>query len=234
MNSLSRSAHVVDWRVLAATGTGMIALAAAFLWNDLQVQPEVLVVAASVFAAGLAVRGKGRRPLVGPLALFACTLAGGLWFVLGRSPVLLVGLGASWGASLVGIIRGGRAPETTRDRIHNVLLWHGFVLATAVATSALYFQFLTLGMPDLVERRLVLTMAWLLGGLVMLSVAGRTGQRAARDAAFALVGLSVAKALIYDSTHLSGMLRVGEFAFAGVLLWTGAWAAARNRSGAPS
>jgi hypothetical protein len=232
MNSIGRSTYTVDWRVLAAAGTAMLVLSVAFLWNDLQVQPELILVAASLVGAGVALSSKDRVALLGPAALLLCTVAGGLWFALGRSPLLLIGLAASWLASLIGVIHGGREPKSSGDRVHNVLLWHGFVLATVVSTSALYFQFLALGMPDQVGRKMVLTLVWLVAGLVLLVAAQRREQRVVRDAAFAFVALAVAKALFSDSVQLSGFLRVSEFAIAGALLWTGAWAVARKRIGA--
>jgi uncharacterized membrane protein len=133
----------------------------------------------------------------------------------------------------VGIVRGSREPSTSTDRLHNVLLWHGFVLATVVSSSAAYFQFLTLGMPDQVGRRVVLTALWLGAGLLLFAVARRTRQKVARDAAFGFVAMALAKAILYDSVHLAGFLRVGEFALAGVLLWGGAWVAQRRMAGAP-
>jgi hypothetical protein len=141
-------------------------------------------------------------------------------------------MGVAWLASTVGVVRGGREPHSRSDRVHNVLLWHGFVLASVIASSGLYFQFLTLGMPDQVGRRLVLTGLWLLAGLVLVGVARRTGQKVARDAAFGFVAMALGKALVYDSLHLAGFLRIGEFAAAGLLLWAGAWAARRTAMGA--
>lgn len=232
MDGVKRSTYTVDWRVLAAAGTGMLVLAAAFLWNDLQVQPELIVVAASLIGAGVALSTKDRVPLLGPGALIVCTTAGGAWFALGRSPLLLIGLSAAWVASLLGVLHGSREPDSRADRLHNVLLWHGFVLATVVSTSGFYFQFLTLGMPDVIGRKVVLTLVWLVAGLMLLVAAHRKQQKVVRDAAFAFVALAVAKALFLDSVQLSGLLRVSEFAVAGGLLWTGAWAVARKRTGA--
>jgi len=232
MDGVKRSTYTVDWRVLAAAGTAMMVLSVAFLWNDLQVQPELIVVAASLVCAGVALSSRDRVALVGPAALLLCTAAGGTWFALGRSPLLLIGLSASWLASLLGILHGSREPRSSTDRLHNVLLWHGFVLATVVSTSALYFQFLTLGMPDQIGRKMVLTLLWLVAGLALLVAAHRKEQKVMRDAAFAFVALAVGKALFSDSVQLSGVLRVTEFAVAGTLLWACAWAVARKRIGA--
>ncbi len=232
MDSVKRSTYTVDWRVLGVAGSAMLVLSVAFLWNDLQVQPELIVVTASLVGAGVALSSKDRIALLGPTALLLCTVAGGLWFAMGRSPLLLIGLSVSWAAALLGILHGSREPHSRADRLHNILLWHGFVLATVVSTSALYFQFLTLGMPDQIGRKMVLTLVWLVSGLMLLVAAQRTGQKVIRDAAFAFVALAVAKAWFSDSLQLSGILRVSEFAVAGALLWTGAWAVDRKRIGA--
>lgn len=222
-----------DWRILAAAGAGMLCLAGGFLWRDLQVQPEVLLVVASVLGAGVALWSRGRQPLLGPAAMIACTLAGGAWYAIGRSPLLLIGLAASWAAALLGIALGNRAPHAAADRVHNVLLWHGFVLASVVTSCAVYFQFLTLGIPDHIGRRLVLSLLWLLAATLLMVTARVTGRAVARDAAFGFVAMALAKAILYDSAHLDGWLRVGEFAVAALLLWSAAWVARSRQLRSP-
>jgi hypothetical protein len=53
-----------------------------------------------------------------------------------------------------------------------------------------------------------------------------------RDSGFLVVAAAVSKLLIYDTTHLDGLLRVGALAVAGVLLLGSAAAVRRLNAGA--
>jgi uncharacterized membrane protein len=217
-----------DVRVLALAGVGLLALAAVFLWRDLQVPSEALLSVAAVGAVGLALAGVPRgRHLAGPLAVLACGVLGGAWYAATKSGLLLVGLAVTLAAAALTVWRS-RRPDAEPDRVQSILIWYGFT-AAAIATSwAFYFHFLTLGFAgDDVGRRLVLTLGWLVAG-VALVLHGRTrGEAVIRDAGFAFVAIAVAKALAYDTTHLSGTLRVAGLAGAGLLMLGGAYLSTR-------
>ena len=81
---------------------------------------------------------------------------------------------------------------------------------------------LTLGVADeSLARRLIPTIGWLAIGLALL-IAARSRASAAGRVGVGFVAVAVLKALIYDSTHLQGPLRVTVFAAVGVLLLAGA------------
>jgi hypothetical protein len=213
-----------DVRVLAIAGVGLLALAAVFLWRDLQVPSEALLAVAAVGAVGLAFAGV---PRAGPIAVLAAGVLGGAWYAATKSGLLLIGLGVTLAAAALTVWRS-RRPGAVPDRVQSILIWYGLT-AAAIATSwAFYFHFLTLGFAeDDVGRRLVLTLGWLIAG-VALVIHGRTRAEAViRDAGFAFVAIAVTKALAYDTTHLSGTLRVAGLAGAGLLMLGGAYLSTR-------
>ncbi|MFL5350924.1 MAG: DUF2339 domain-containing protein [Hyalangium sp.] len=122
-----------------------------------------------------------------------------------------------------------RRPGVEQDRIQSVVTWYGLT-AAAIATSwAFYFHFLTMGIAeDDVSRRLVLTLGWLVTGVALVLQGRKRGEGVIRDAGFAFIAISMGKALLYDTTHLSGTLRVAGLAGAGLLMLGGAWLSTRN------
>jgi hypothetical protein len=225
--------HGTKWdvRVLFGAGAGLLTLAGVFLWRDLQVPHELLLALAALACAGLVLAGVPRqRPLAGPIAVLACAVLGGLWYAATKSGLLLVGLAVTLAASAFGVWREGRSQEEARpDRLPSVLAWYGLTAAALVASWAFYFHFLTLGLAeDEVGRRLVLTLGWLVAG-VGLVVHGRAREQSViRDAGFAFIAFALAKALAYDTTHLSGTLRVAGLAASGLLMMGGAWLSTRG------
>jgi uncharacterized membrane protein len=218
-----------DVRVLAVAGAGLLGLAAVFLWRDLQVPMEMLLAVAALGATGLALAGVPQeRPLAGPLAVIACAVLGGAWYAATKSSLLLTGLAVTLVAAALAVWRSrGKGGED--DRVQSVLLWYGLT-AAAIATSwAFYFHFLTQGFAgDDVGRRLVLTLGWLIAGVALVLHGRARGQGVIRDAGFAFIAIAVGKALAYDTTHLSGTLRVAGLAGAGMLMLGGAWLSTRT------
>jgi hypothetical protein len=224
--------HATKWdvRVLFGAGAGLLGLAAVFLWRDLQVPQELLLALVALGAAGLAFAGvPHQRPLAGPIAVLACAVLGGLWYAATKSGLLLVGLAVTLAVAALCVWREGQRPEAPDDRLRSVLVWYGLTAAALAASWAFYFHFLTLGLAeDAVGRRLVLTLGWLVAG-VGLVVHGRSREQSViRDAGFAFLALALAKALAYDTTHLSGTLRVAGLAAAGLLMMGGAWLSTRR------
>ena len=214
-----------DVRVMAVAGAGMLGLAGVFLWRDLQVPHELLLAVAAVLASAVALAEVPReRPLVGPIALLATGLAGGLWYAATKSGLLLTGLGLTVLASAITVARTWRRTEAREDKLQGSVLWYGLAMAVIAASWAFYFHFFTLGFAaDDIGRRLVLTFGWLAAGVGLVVYGRLRGESVIRDVGFAFIAVAVGKALAYDTTHLSGTLRVAGLAGAGALMLGGAW-----------
>jgi hypothetical protein len=214
----------LETRVLGLAGGGLLALAAVFLWRELAVPAEVVLVVATVAAVVAAgVLSRLRVPLVGPAVLLGATGLGALWYGATREPLLLVGLGAAFAGTvaLAVMARRAPAPESPTARWHRLLAWHGVALSGLVTSFAFYFQLFDasdLSLQHFVARRALLSLSWLAAG-VALVLRGRS-QRAGevRDAGFVVLAAGVAKLLVYDTTHLDGLLRVGALAVGGAVL----------------
>lgn len=219
-----------DVRVLAGAGAGLLLLAVIFLWRDLQVPGELLLAVGGMAAGALAFLDVPReRPLAGPVAVIVFAVGGGLWYAATKQGLLLVGLGAVLAVAVVTVLRSRRRLVATPDRVHDVLVWYGLTSATIAASWTFYFHFLTLGIAeDSVARRLVLTLGWLVLGVALVLAARPRGAPVMRDAGFAFVAIAVGKALVYDTTHLSGSLRVLGLAAAGLLMLGAAWLSTRG------
>ncbi len=218
-----------DVKVLGGVGAGLLLLAVVFLWRDLQVPRELLLAVAAVGAAGLTfLNVPHTRNLAGPITVLVCAVAGGLWYAATKEGLLLVGLALTFAIATVTVLRAGSQPDAERDRVRDVLVWYGLA-ATAIAASwGFYFHFLTLGIAeDNVARRLVLTLGWLVVGVVLVLTGRQRGLPVMRDAGFAFVGIAVGKALLYDTMNLHGSLRVVGLAAAGALMVGAAWMSSR-------
>lgn len=219
-----------DVRVLYGAGAGLLGLAAVFLWRDLQVPHELLLALAALgTAAVVALRVPGPRPLAGPIAVLACAGLGGAWYAATKSGLLLVGLAVTLAVAALSVWRNRMPTEADEDKLPAVLSWYGLTAAALVVSWAFYFHFLTLGLAeDEVGRRLVLTLGWLVVGVGLVIHSRKRNLSIIRDSGFAFIALALAKALAYDTTHLSGTLRIVGLACAGVLMLGGAWLSTRN------
>ena len=187
--------------VLAVGGTGFLALAAVFLVRDLALPTETLL---------------------GVAALLGAALAGGGWYAAITSPALLPGLALTAAGAIAALVLQERRAPSPNASAADGLFWYAAGTAFLVASAAFYFHFFTLGAADeSVARRLIPTIGWLAIGLGLLIAArSRTSPPGRVGVAFIVVAL--AKALVYDSTHLQGPLRVTAFAAVGALLLAGA------------
>ncbi|HEX2657056.1 MAG TPA: hypothetical protein VHU40_02235 [Polyangia bacterium] len=208
---------------LAVGGALFLVAAGFFLWRDLALPTELVALAVTVLAAVTTLLGarRGWPPAVGPVALLATSAGSGLWFLATKEPRLLPALGVALVGSLIALARDDRRRRRQArgeaDLAHWVS-WHAFGTALLATTSALYFVFLTTGVAaDSVARRLIPTVLWLAVGLGLLVGADRR-HRGAEHVGLALIGVAVLKAAVYDSTHLSGGLRVAVLAAVGGLL----------------
>jgi hypothetical protein len=222
----------LDSGVLMAAGVVLLGLAGFFLWRDLEVRPEALVAITAAAAAAVSVAGVRKKwPLVGPIALLATVLVGGAWYGATREPVLLGALAVTFGAAVITALGTQAAMPSDKERYQRVLAWYGLAVAALVTSFAFYFHFLTIGIAqDELARRGVLTLAWLAAGVGFVLWGRKKGETAIRDAGFLFLAASVGKAVLYDTTHLEGMLRVGLLAIAGVVLLGSGAIATRMRA----
>ncbi|HMF43056.1 MAG TPA: hypothetical protein VKQ32_20425 [Polyangia bacterium] len=216
--------------ILAAGGAGFLVLAAVFLVRDLALPPETLLGAAAVLAVVLALLRPPRRlPWIGPAALLAVAVVGGGWFLAVASPALLPGLGVVAVGSIASVaMHERRAAQAPSSDLARRLAWYAAGAAFLVASGAFYVHFFTLGFADeSPARRLIPTISWLAIGLA-LWIAAPNRDAAPGRVAIGFVAIAVLKALVYDSTHLQGPLRVTVFAAVGALLLAGARIIARR------
>lgn len=220
-----REGSKLDVKILFAAGALLLTLSGVFLWNEMQVPAEALLVVGTVAAAALALqRSKGVLALVGPFALLACAMGGGLWYAATKVDMLLWGVGVTLVASIAAMWRTHKDPVTAQERMQNVLHWYALTLSVISASWAFYFRFLTMGIAEHhIGRRLVLTLIWLAVGVALVVLSRIREQNVIRDAGFAFIAMAIGKALLYDTVHLSGTLRVAGLAVAGAMLLGGAW-----------
>lgn len=218
-----------DVRVMGGLGGALLLLAVVFLWRDLQVPRELLLAVAAVGAAGLAfLHVPLTRGLLGPIAVLVCAVAGGLWYAATKQELLLVGLALTLAVSAVTVLRSRTPVGEEPDRVRDVFVWYGLTAAAVAASWAFYFHFLTLGIAeDNVARRLVLTLGWLVVGVVLVLTGRGRGAPVMRDAGFGFVAIAVGKVLLYDTVNLHGSLRVVGLAAAGALMLGAAWLSSR-------
>ncbi|HLK89074.1 MAG TPA: hypothetical protein VKZ18_04215 [Polyangia bacterium] len=221
--------RIDDSTWLKLGGAGFLALSAGFLWRDLTLPPAALMlVAAGLATLATLFRLPRRWPLVAPAAVLLTALAGGGWFLADKNPLLLPALGTALVAGIVGVVQVEHAEAWPGSALPGRVAWYAAGAAFLVATWAFYFHFLTTGIAaDSVARRLVPTIVWLAVGLGLFVAGGGRGQRASVQVGGALAGLALAKAVAYDTTHLSGPLRVAVLGAVGALLLTGGQTLAR-------
>ncbi|WP_342379656.1 DUF2339 domain-containing protein [Myxococcus stipitatus] len=221
-----------DVKVLGGLGAGLLALAGIFLWRDLRLDKEVLLILAATGTLVLAFfELPGAWRLAAPVAVLSLSGLGGLWYAAMRHPLLLVGLALMFAASVVALVRAPRHDVLPPDLVRHRLVWYGLTCATIAASWAFYFHFLTLGVAeDHVARRLVLTLGWLVVGVVMVLWGRQRGALFVRDAGFCFVAIAVGKALGYDTVNLDGTLRVAGLAASGLLMLGGALLTSRSTS----
>jgi len=208
-----------DLRVLWTTGTLLCAMAATFLWRDLEVPFSALPAGLAVLIAAVSMSRLDRKmPLVAPIMMVLLVVAVGGWYAALRDPILLAPLGVCLLASVGMVIREPRDARTPEEQVRRVAVWYGMVLAAIATTWATYFELVTLRFPGDEVRRMLLTAAWVVAGVVLIVVARWRDRPAARDAGFAFLAAGVGKLVLYDTANLFGLVRIIELASAGGLL----------------
>ncbi|HEY8206925.1 MAG TPA: DUF2339 domain-containing protein [Myxococcaceae bacterium] len=218
----------VDLRVLWTTGTLLCVLAGVFLWRDLEVPFSALPAAIAVVLAGFSMSKVDRKmPLVAPILMLFLVAGVGGWYALFRDPILLAPLGVCLVASIGMVIREPRDASTPEEQVRRVTVWYGMVLAALASSWATYFELVTLRFPGDETRRLLLTGLWTAVGVGLVLAARWRDRPAARDAGFAFLAAGVGKLVLYDTSHLFGMVRIAELAAGGAVLFGAALLAAR-------
>ncbi|MBE2252205.1 MAG: hypothetical protein IAE78_21905 [Myxococcus sp.] len=220
----------LDSRVLHFAGLGLLALAAIFGWQELQLEAVLVAVVASGIATVVsAQRLEGAMRWLAPALLLVTAQVSALTWLAFKVPLLLLGvalpvLGASWVA--VRLLRS-QPPTLTGAmsglplRVPEFLTWQTLGLGLMATSGGAYFHLMTMHVDD-IARRLVLTLVWTLIGLGLVLLGRRLTDTAPRDAGFVVLAGAVLKATMYDTTHLFGGLRIGVLVAVSALLLLGA------------
>lgn len=220
----------LDVRVLQFAGLGLLALAAVFGWNELEVQGVLILVVGSGVVTMISLQKlEGALRWLSPaLLLIAAMLSGAAWLAF-KLPLLLLGvalpvIGAAWVAIRMlreetRVVPPGAAADLPL-RVPEFLTWQTLGLGLLTLTGGAYFHLLTLQVDDL-GRRLVLTLVWTLVGLGAVLLGRKLDDTAPRDAGFVVLAAAIAKATLYDTTHLFGGLRIAVLIAVGALLLVG-------------
>lgn len=221
----------LDSRVLTFAGFGLLLLAAVFGWRELELEAVLIAVVGSGAALLFSFqRLDGAMRWLAPAVLAVAALVSALAWLAFKLPLLLLGvalpvIGAAWVA--VRLARSESMPSLPSGakelplRLPEFLTWQTLGAGLVALTGGAYFHLLTLQVEDL-ARRLVLTLVWTLLGLAALVFARKLSDTAPRDAGFVVLACAIAKAALYDTTHLFGGLRVGVLLAVGALLLLGA------------
>lgn len=226
----------LDVRVLQFAGLGLLALAAVFGWNELELQGVLISVVVSGLVTMISLQKlEGVMRWISPaLLLIAAMVSGAAWLAF-KLPLLLLGvalpvIGAAWVAIRMlrevrqstpsSVAPGNFAVADLPLRVPEFLTWQTLGLGLLMLTGGAYFHLLTLHVDDL-GRRLVLTLVWTLVGLGAVLLGRKLEDTAPRDAGFVVLAAAIAKATLYDTTHLFGGLRIVVLIAVGALLLVG-------------
>lgn len=200
-------------------GGGLLALALIFLWRDLGL-PRQLVMLVPVALGATATWFSWPRSWswAGPAMLCAAVVGTGVWFLAEKSAVLLLPSAATSVVGVICLVFVVRSRVPLSDEAFR-LVWYAVGAATWLLSWQGYLQFGTLDIfAETVARRMVPTFFWMASGLGLFIAASRRHLLPAVHVGLALVILAIGKAIVYDTSHLSGTLRVVTLAGAGTLL----------------
>jgi len=228
----------LDSRVLHIAGLGLLALAAVFGWQELELQGVLVAVVASGIATIVSAQKlEGAMRWVAPALLLVTAIISAMAWVALKLPLLLLGvvlpvMGAVWVA--IRLLRTrtpvAAGPMELPLRVPEFLTWQTLGVGLMAITGGAYFHLLTMQVDD-IARRLVLTLVWTLLGLGAVVLGRKTNDTAPRDAGFVVLAAAIVKATMYDTTHLFGGLRIGVLVAVGALLLLGSFVL--NRSSTP-
>ena len=199
----------------AVVGGVLSAVAAFTAWQELALEPEILLLALATVCSVLALLKKPAQWAgAGPLGLVLLGVGGGAWYAATKHPLLLWGLGVAFLGATLTLFR-----SSEKGSLYSRVSWYALAVTGLSASWAAYFHFFTLGFAEeALERRMLPTLLWLAGGVSLALFGNRKGNPDARLAGLLLLAATVGKALLYDTTHLFGWARVAVFAVCGVVL----------------
>ena len=208
--------------MLGAAGAVLLLLSGFFLWRELSLASEVLAVAGSALAAaGAWLAHRKEKGHIGPIALGLATLGGGAWYAATKEPVLLIGLGMTFVASLVLTLLAQRDFKAELAKSHRSLAWLTTAVSGLVASFAAYFFVFDAtesSLNEFIARRALLTLTWLVSGTVMVVMGTKKSADEIRNAGYLVLASSMAKLLLYDLGHTEGAVRIIALAVGGVVL----------------
>ncbi len=218
-------AKKVEPMVLRFVGSALLMVAGFFVWQELHVESEVLVIVGAVLTALIAwFTSRKGVALVGPLLLAATSGVAGFWYAANKEPVLLIAMGLAFAASMALALASlkERRRDNAGDRLHRMVTWIAMAGSGIIGSFAAYFQIFDAsesnGLGDFVARRAILSLFWLTSGTALV-LFGRLRQATeARDAGFVVLAAAVAKLMIYDTTHTDGVVRIAALAIGGAVL----------------
>ena len=225
--------------VLRAVGALLLGLAGFFVWQEMHLQSEVLVVVGAAVAAAIAwFAARKDLTLIGPFSLAAVSGVAGTWYAASKEPVLLIAMGVAFVASLVcAIATLSRVRlDSASARFHRMVSWIGLGASGLITSFAAYFQIFdaseSAGMEDFVARRAILSLFWLLSGTALILLGRLRKANEIRDAGFLVLAASVGKLMLYDTTHLDGAIRIAALAIGGFVLVAASFISRRVNAGA--
>jgi uncharacterized membrane protein len=211
--------------LLKGLGGVLLAVTAVLIWNEVKMDAVVLLLSASVAALSGSLWLERKKTFVyGPLATLATVGVGAIWYGATREPLVLGALGVGFATFLATAWRHRDRTRLESSTWHRVLSFQGVAwsgLALSLATDFHLFHGSELLDEGFIARRVILTVAWLLGGLGLLVVGQKREDGPVQGAGAVLMVASLGKLLIYDTTHLDGVLRIAAYAAAGVMLMVG-------------
>lgn len=116
--------------------------------------------------------------------------------------------------------------------LESIVVWFSLIVSSIAFAWVTYYKYLTpLGAEEFIVRRLVFTLFFVVVG-VICTVAGRnTAVPFLAAAGLTYMAAGVLKALAYDISHTSGMIRIGVFASCGAVLLLGGFLMTRKSPG---
>lgn len=233
--------NLIGSRNFAILGAVFMAVAGLFTIRELELDFGYSIAALLIALAVVAPRLQAQIQSVALAAFGLLGIATPILFLVGqRQTGMLVAIGTFCAGSIYLMWRerskwssfepGDKAKLQTNRQ--SIVIWASMIISSLVFVWAFYFWFLTPLGDAFLARRLILTVLFVLVGLLLAIRSQRSPLPFLGFAGLAYLGAGVLKAIIYDTTHLTGMLRIGVFAGCGLLLLIGAKIA--NQKGAVS
>jgi hypothetical protein len=209
-------------QILGIAGAVLLALASFFVWQELALAGTVLAIAGAACAAGFAWFAHSKeKGGWGPAVLAIAGTTCAAWYAATREPIVLIGLGITFIASVVLTALSQRQFKGEAAKLHRMLSWFTTALgglATSFATYFFVFDATESSLHGFIARRSLLTLSWLGAGVAMVVMGKKQSANEVRDSGFLVLGASMAKLLFYDLGHTDGLLRIGALALGGLVL----------------